>query len=247
MTRISTRLVPFVLLGMTAFGSLAPVKSVASTEVPTVGALVDCSDVYGVATTCRVVSCGRHYSEFLGVWTGPFREYVQSLSTPQKPVFRPYQNRISYVAADCLRNPADGATFIVGRQTDSFPAFESLPAQTKQGLLITGQKADGTAFLRTVGGEGRYDYELVPKDAKTEGAVWKLNVPASRHPCPSPENAAKMCGNEAMEFRIHDSREQSHSAANVRDVVIDMAIGPADHPYWQGVIAQGQHEKQKSE
>jgi hypothetical protein len=205
---------------------------------------VDCSEVYGKPATCRVVPCGARYTRFLGVWAGPFEEYVQSRSTPQNPVFRPYENRIGYRSTDCLTNPASGETFIVGHETNIYPAFKGLPAQTKHGLLITGRRADGTPFLRTIDDQGRYDYALVSKNTANERMVWQLDVPSSRRPCPTAANPKKTCPTGPMQFRVTDGRDQSRRSANVRDVAIEMTIGPAAHPYWHGVIAQGHHELQ---
>ena len=193
------------------------------------GASVDCSTVYGPgkSAACKVVPCDPPYDEFIGVWSGPFEEYVQKLSTPDKPVFRPYQDRIVYDRQDCLTNIANGERFVVGHRTDTYPAFGALAAQTKTGLLITGRRADGTPFLRTVDDQGVYDYVEDSRDAATETVVWRLEVPAQQ-----------------MTFRVTDGRDMSARPANVRNVTIEMTVGPAAHPYWRGVIARGHHAKQ---
>ncbi|MGH6888089.1 MAG: hypothetical protein ACREHF_02645 [Rhizomicrobium sp.] len=219
----------------------------ATAAVPaSAGASVDCSEVYGKPAGCHVVPCGPLYTQFLGVWTGPFEDYVRALSTPENPVFRPYRNRISYTSNDCLTNPASGETFIIGRETNVYPPFRNLPAQTTQGLLITGRRADGAPFLRTIDKEGRYDYALLSRLPANEGAVWQLDVPASSHPCPTATNPEKVCTTTPMEFRVTDSRDLSRNPANVRNVVVDMTVGPAAHPYWHGVVTRGDHERQST-
>jgi hypothetical protein len=194
-------------------------------------AAVDCSEAYGPgkAAACHVVPCDGPYAVFVGEWSGPFEEYVQGQSKPGAPVFRPYDDRITYAAHDCLINAANGDRFIIGRRTDSYPAFGALPAQTKRGLLITGRHGDGAPFLRTVDSDGINDYALVSKDAASETAVWRLDVPAAN-------------GQPALSFMINDGRDQALKPRNVRNVTIDMTVGPAERPYFHAVVTRGHHE-----
>src|SRR5450432_3283387 len=87
---------------------------------------VDCSDAYGLAAQRAPVPCDTKYQTFLGTWKGPFHAYVRELSKDGKTVFRPYENTTVYTAADCLKNPEGGETFIVGHMTDSYPEFSGL-------------------------------------------------------------------------------------------------------------------------
>jgi hypothetical protein len=204
---------------------------------------VDCSEAYGKAASCQVVRCDPPYDVFLGQWSGPFEEYVREQSTPDKPVFRPYENSMSYRASDCLLNADSGVRFIVGHRSDHYPAFGALPAKTMTGLLITGRRADGSAFLRTVDRSGVSEYTLESKDAATETTIWHLEVPPSQHPCPSATDPSKVCSSPELSFRITDGRDGAAKPANVRHVTIEMTVGPAAAPYWHGVIAKGHHQR----
>ena len=206
---------------------------------------VDCAEVHGgkAAATCEVVPCGPTFEPFLGEWRGPFEEYVQGLSKPDAPVLRPYDDRIRYAAQDCLRERASGDVFIVGRREDRYPAFGMLAAKVARGLLVSGRHADGSAFLRTVDEEGVHDYALESRDAATQSATWRLDVPAGRRPCPGPAEPEKTCAMPAMAFRIVDGRDPAAAAGEVRRVEIDMTVGPAAAPYWQGVLVRGHHER----
>ena len=190
---------------------------------------VDCSAAYGAAASCAQVPCGPIYSTFLGTWSGQFWGYERKKSTPASTVYRPYRNTITYAESDCLKNSGNGEVFIVGHQSDDYTAFQDLPAKTEKGLLITGRKADGTPFLRTIGGEGRYDYALVYRNPAAKFAVWKLSVPAAGN-------------NPAMTFTTIDGRDFG-ATGETRDVTVTLTVGPAETPYWEGVIAYGAHTK----
>jgi hypothetical protein len=195
-------------------------------------ASVDCSAEYGgQAASCVQVPCSDLYSTFLGTWSGKFEAYERKKSVGGKTVFRPYQNTITYTQADCLKNTGNGDSFIVGHQTDDYPVFEDLPAKTSKGLLITGRKADGSPFLRTVGAQGSYDYALVYRNPAAKLAVWKLDIPASG-------------GNPAMSFTTVDGKDFTASSGETRDVTVTMSVGPDDAPMFQSVIAYGSHTKQ---
>lgn len=194
------------------------------------GAAVDCSAEYGQASSCEKIPCGAVYGEFIGTWSGQFYAYEREKSKGDKPVYRPYRNTISYSQDDCLKNATTGESFIVGHQTDEYPVFEDLPAKTTSGLLITGKKADGTSFLRTVGKDGSHDFDLVYKNTAAKLVVWKLDVPA-------------VGGKPPTRITTIDGRDFSAAAGDTRAVVVTMTVGPPDSPYWEGVIAHGTHSK----
>ena len=220
---------PVILTGcliFTAHAGQAP-----SVKPTTDAGSVDCSAAYGgQPSNCEQVPCSDLYSSFLGTWSGEFQAYERSKSVGGKTVFRPYKNTITYAEADCLKNTGNGETFIVGHLTDDYPRFEDLPARTDHGLLITGRKADGTPFLRTVGSDGNYDYALVYRNPAAKLAVWRLSVPASG-------------GNPAMTFTTIDGKDFAATSGETRDVTVTMSIGPADAPMFESVIAYGSHTK----
>lgn len=192
---------------------------------------VDCSAAYGgQPTTCEQVPCDQRYSTFLGTWSGQFWSYERKKSTDSKSVYRPYRNSVAYSASDCLKDPKTGDIFIMGHQTDDYPVFQDLPAKTTKGLLITGRKADGSPFLRTVGQEGSYDYALVYRNTAAKLAIWKLTVPGSG-------------SNPPMTFTTIDGKDFTVPNGETRDVTVTMAVGPVDAPYWEGVIAYGSHTR----
>ncbi|HEY1772090.1 MAG TPA: hypothetical protein VGH91_02730 [Gammaproteobacteria bacterium] len=222
-------LLPMILTGCFACAALAVEPPSAKPATDTGSA--DCSAAYGGAQArCEQVPCGDIYSTFLGTWSGEFQAYERSKSVGGKTVFRPYRNTISYAQSDCLKNTGNGETFIVGHQTDDYPVFEDLPAKTDHGLLITGRKADGTPFLRTVGKQGSYDYALVYRNPAAKLAVWRLSIPASS-------------GNPAMTFTTIDGKDFAVASGETRDVTVTMSVGPADAPMFQSVIAYGSHTK----
>lgn len=194
--------------------------------------LQNCSTDYGgKSASCVRVACDAKYKTFLGSWNGKFEAFVRKQSTPGHAVFQPYAESVTYDADDCLRNPANGDVFIVGHQTDRYPAFGKLPAKISRGLLITGQHGDGTPFLRTVGGEGTYDYALVYQDKAASLSIWRLHLPASK-------------GSPAMTFTTVDGRDFNAKSKYQRDVTVTMQVGSEKTPYWQGVIAYGWHARQ---
>ncbi len=199
-------------------------------STPNGSSAVDCSEAYGKAASCRRVSCEQRYRTFLGTWQGDFWSYVREQSTNDKKVYRPYHNVITYSQADCLKNAKTGETFIIGRASDSYPAFGALPATVKRGLLITGRKANGAAFLRTVNESGTNDFSLVYQNTAASVSIWSLHIPASR-------------GTPDMTFTTLDERDFTASPREKRNVTITMEVGPPSAPYWEGVIAYGSHTK----
>lgn len=193
---------------------------------------VNCRDAYGgKPNQCVRVPCSGSFQPFIGTWAGPFWSYMQKESAPGKPVFRPYRNVIVYTGDSCLKNSGTGETFIVGRETDDYPAFRNLPAKTEHSLLITGTKAGGELFLRTVSSEGAYDYSLVYKNSAANLAVWKLRVPGAN-------------GNPEMNFTIIDGRDFTAAESQARFVEVTLAVGPEASPFWEGPVSYGRHSKQ---
>lgn len=185
----------------------------------------------GKSASCARVACDAKYKIFLGTWSGKFEAYVRKQSTPGHAVFRPYAESVTYGVDDCLRNTANGDIFIVGHQTDRYPAFGKLPAKINRSLLITGHHAGGTPFLRTVGDDGTYDYALVYQNQSASLSIWQLHLPASK-------------GTPEMTFTTIDGRDFNAKSKYNRDVTITMQLGPSKAPYWSGVIAYGWHARQ---
>ncbi len=209
----------------------APSAGTAATAIKP-GRLFDCSADYGGhAALCRRVSCNRRYASFLGIWRGEFHAYVRGKSAPGEPVYRPYRNSVSYSANDCLENPKTGESFIVGHQTDRYPAFEGLPAKVEKSLLIIGRAATGEPFLRTVNGRRVHTFALAYRNRAAGLSAWRLDLPAAH-------------GNPAMTFTTIDGRDLSAPGKHRRNVAVTLAVGPASAPYWRGVIVYGSHTKQ---
>ena len=207
-------------------------SSASAAVVPTkAGPTVNCAEDYGgAAASCQQVPCNGLYRSFLGTWSGQFWAYVRNKSTAGKNVYRPYQEAVTYAADDCLRNTRTGDTFIVGHQTERYPPFEGLASKTATNLLITGEKTDGTPFLRVTMEHHTYDYTLRYKDGPAKLSVWELQVPASN-------------GQPQMRFTTIDGRDFT-AHGHTRDVTVTMMVGPISKPYWQGVIAYGSHTKE---
>ena len=186
----------------------------------------------GKPATCSQLVCPEKYQEFIGTWTGTFWAYVEAKSSPQNPVYRPYRDTVSYTGVSCFENTVNHDRFIVGKQTDDYGTYGSLPAKTETALLITGDSADGSPFLRTVTSQGTYDYSLAFHDAGAKLAVWTLTIPASG-------------SNPAMTFTTIDGKDLLATGSDTRDVTITLQVGPAASPYWQGVIAFGSHTRRK--
>ena len=202
---------------------------IASVSLAAPGAQVDCTEAYGgKRSNCVVIKCDAKYSEFLGKWTGPFSSYVRELSMGTQTVFRPFQNAIAYSENDCLKNQDNGDTFIIGRRTDTYPAFRTLPARSANGLLITGKKADGTPFLRTVDEDGTNAYTLIYQNIAASMSVWSLLIPANGK-------------NPEMRFTAIDGKDFSETENHKRNVTVTMSVGPATAPYWEGVVSSGFH------
>lgn len=191
----------------------------------------DCSAAYtGTQASCLHVRCTAKYAKFLGTWKGEFHAYVRKQSSPGHAVFRLYYESVVYAADDCLRNLANGDTFIVGHEIDRYPAFGTLPSKVEKNLLITGRHADGTPYLRTVGGEGTYDYKLAFQDTAAGLSIWRLHLPAAN-------------GQPPMAFTTIDGRDVAARPTHRREVTVTMQVGPDKTPYWQGVIAYGSHTR----
>lgn len=135
--------------------------------------VVDCSEAYlSPNTKCEQIRCDEKYQSFLGTWSGPMEELVDF---GPNPFYRPYQNVISYSAADCLRNFDTGETFIIGRQTDTYPASQGKDAKVENKLLITGKDKDGSPFLRTVNLKTKQQesWQLVHKNDAAVLSIWQ--------------------------------------------------------------------------
>jgi hypothetical protein len=186
---------------------------------------VDCSQALGAQgerLTCRVIECPEPYLEFLGTWEGPFASYDQDLQD-----YRPFANRITYAATDCLEHPASGDRFIIGRRTDTYPEFRGKTEVVKTGLLITGVRASGEPFLRTVDDDGINSYGLQYKSNIASLSIWSLTVTADDAP--------------PMTFTTVDGRDWTAPTMHKRNVVVTMAVGDATNPIWQGVVVRGYH------
>jgi hypothetical protein len=202
---------------------------------PADSANIDCSEAYGKAAKCEQVTCSDKYKTFIGKWTGPFQSYSQELSTQEKPVFRPYQNEVTYSENDCLKNIANGDTFIIGRKTDTYTAFQGLPVKESKGMLITGRKVDGSPFLKTFDSENGFnEYDLVYQNNVANLSIWQLNISASVDG-KSPE----------MRFTTIDSQDFLEARVHKRNVTVTMSMGPKQSPFWEGVVVKGFHSLQK--
>jgi len=189
----------------------------------------DCSEVFGKPSACKVIRCSDRHQKFIGTWQGPFSSYSRELSNESNSIFRPFNNTVTYSEEDCLENVENGDSFIMGRRTDVYPEFEGLPGKTVKGLLVTGRKKDGTLFLRTVDEEnGICDFKLEYRNLLAGMTVWSFVVPESDF---SP----------AMRFTTIDAQDQTMASELRMNVTVTMSIGPADAPYWEGVVTKGYH------
>lgn len=177
--------------------------------------------------SCVPTECEEKYKSFIGTWTGPFEAYDQKLAD-----FRPYQNKVTYSTAECLKNLTTGENFIIGRKTDYYPAFKGLEAKTSYGLMMTGRRADGSPFLRTLDSEGQNDYQLVYQNNPAELSIWSLTIAAA--------------GNQpVMNFTVIDGRDLTLLNAHKRNVTVSLEIGEAEQPdSFSTIIARGSHTRQ---
>lgn len=135
---------------------------------------VDCSEAYGDENNrCEQIKCDEKYQSFLGTWSGPMESLIDF---GPNPVYRKYLNTISYSPLDCLKNLDNGDTFIIGRQTDLFPATGNMPAKTEAKLLITGKDAKQQPFLRTVdlSTKKKESWQLVHKNDVAVLSIWQI-------------------------------------------------------------------------
>lgn len=198
-------------------------------------ATVDCSEAYGKSAQCEQVTCNDKYKTFIGKWAGPFESYTRELSTQEKTVFRPYHNEVNYNENDCLKNVANGDTFIIGRKNDIYSAFQGLPQKESKGMLITGRKVDGSPFLKTFDDvNGFNEYNLVYQNNAANLSIWELTIPASADG-KSPE----------MRFTTIDGQDFMEEKMHKRNVTVTMSIGPKQSPIWENVIVTGFHSLQK--
>jgi hypothetical protein len=199
----------------------------------TAHASVDCSAAYGGKnTSCVRVKCNKEYSSFLGTWKGTFHSYVRKQSSHGNPVYRPYQEVISYTKSNCMKNAQSGETFIIGLETSRYSKFHGLEATVKKDRLVFGKDADGTAFLRRVGNKGTYNYTLAYKNGAAGLSIWKMSLPASH-------------GQPPMTFTTIDAKELTAAGKHKRNVAVTLKVGPANMPYWQGLITYGSHTRQE--
>lgn len=197
---------------------------------------IDCSEAYASkAARCEQIACTDRYKTFIGIWEGPFESYDRSIKG-----FRPYRNQVTYSERDCLQNLETGEIFIIGRKTDTYPAFKGLPSKVQKGLLITGRiKAEegmtsGKPFLRTIDAEnGLVNYELAFMNIPAEMSIWKTTVPPSND---SPQ----------MVFQTIDSRDMTAARLHKRLVTVTLQVGSEQNPQWQGVIARGYHSLKRT-
>ncbi len=134
---------------------------------------IDCSDAYLEPTKCERVQCLENHQTFIGTWSGPMESLVDF---GPAPIYRKFHNEIRYDSSDCLRNLENGETFIIGRRTDRYEAFQDKPAMTEQQLLITGKTKDNEPFLRTIDLTTRKkeSFNLVHKNDVAVLSIWKL-------------------------------------------------------------------------
>lgn len=138
-----------------------------------VRASIDCSEAYTETARCERIQCDEKYQSFLGTWSGPMEELISFEATP---VYRAYQNKITYDSADCLRNQENGETFIVGRQTDTYPKAHGLEPKTETKLLVTGKDKNDNPFLRTINltTKKMESWQLVYKNDVAALSIWQI-------------------------------------------------------------------------
>lgn len=191
---------------------------------------VDCSEAYGnpkKSQKCEIVACNEKQKTYLGTWTGPFHAYSQELSSAEKNVYRPYDNQITYSEKDCLKNVESDDTFIIGRKTDTYPAYQNLPAKISKGLLIQGRRG-GYPFLRTIDENGVNEYNLIYTNRTANTTAWSLAIEGTN-------------GNPDMFFTIIDAQDFSELTKHKRNVTVTMIVGPLSKPFWEGVVVAGHH------
>ena len=192
--------------------------------------IIDGSLFFGLndsSIECEVIPCIDEYNSFVGVWEGPFQGYDKETKK-----MRPYNNVIIYDSI-CYRNIENNDIFIVGKRTDTYPAFENQPQKTVCGIIITGMKGGdkNKPFLKTIDNEnGVIVYQKIFTETITEMSIWRYVYPA--------------CENQPqMTFTITDFRELASSLVNKRFVYISMIVGADEKPYWKGIITKGYHTK----
>ncbi len=237
LTMLSIAITFSLLMSTSVLASLQSAQLPRANSVPeksaanTIG-LFNCSREYGGhPASCKHVPCRKKYLSFIGTWQGEFHAYVRSKSTPDKAVYRPYHNTVNYSASDCLEDVKTGETFIVGHQTNRYPAFEGLSSKTDKSLLIIGRGSDSKPFLRTVDNNGVNTFTLIYQNVAASLSIWNLALPAAH-------------GNPPMSFTTIDGQDLGTPNMHRRDVTVTLTVGPVDAPYWQGVIAYGSHAKQ---
>jgi hypothetical protein len=228
------RAVAFVWVLAFSSAATAAAQTVATTPAAVGSDGVNCSEAYsGQPAKCIRVPCDSKFHAMLGTWKGPFQAYVQELSKNGQAVFRPYESTTTYSEADCLNNLASKETFIIGRVTDAYPAFDGLASKTERSLLIMGANHDGSPFMRTVEPNGKmYTFHLQYENEAASLSIWNLTIPGQGQ---SPE----------MEFSTIDGRDFNDNHANTRAVTVTLRVGPPKAPFFQGVIAVGSHSLQK--
>ncbi len=217
-----------------------------------------CKQVYGEDAVCDQIQCQKPYTDWLGTWEGPFVSSIEFPDTqkeaeklvpfldqlrkmfpnsfagdnPKKDfpsMFRPYHNSVTYAADHCLRNVANGDEFIYAEQTDTYPEFQNLPAQTKHGVLITGRKADGELFLMTWNKDwGLLTYKLVETVKEKELAIWKLSL------------------RPGMELVILDGRDMLVRDKHKRHISLMLSIKSGNEIIHEGPVNIGHHTQQKN-
>jgi hypothetical protein len=198
----------------------------------TSAATVDCAAAYGAGgSACQPVPCPAAYLEMLGTWSGQFQAYVRELSRPGSPVFRPYDDAVTYDAADCLRNSERAETLIIGHRRDQYPGFRDLPAKLHEGLMIMVTRADGTRLLRTVDHGQLTEFALSYSNPAAQMSVWTAHL-------------APDAGRPPMTVTTIDARDLDAVSAHTRRVVVTMTVGPDSEPLWSGVVAHGAHTRQ---
>lgn len=212
------------------FFALLVTAILTTAQTPAAATIVDCSEAYGnpkKSQKCEVIVCDEKQRTFIGKWSGPFHAYSQELSTAEKNVYRPFHNEVIYEEKDCLRNIENGDTFIIGRRTDTYSAYENLPAKISKGLMVTG-RSGSSPFMRTIDENGINEYNLIYTNRTANTTAWSLAIEGTN-------------GNPDMFFTIIDAQDFSELTKHKRNVTVTMIVGPLNQPLWEGVVTAGHH------
>ncbi len=133
--------------------------------------LVNCAEWATGNSQCYRTQCSGSFTDMLGIWDGRYQINDETFTE-----FRPLESRQVFSKNGCYLNTSGSESYLVGKQTDYYPAYKNLAERRTEKLVVyIKSNAPNTMqeVLRFVNSAGEFnDYKLKELNSRTGERVW---------------------------------------------------------------------------